>query len=193
MIKFFRKIRQRLLTENKFSKYLIYAVGEIALVIIGILIALQINNSNEERKSERQFNSVLNEVLYELSNNIKEADTLYMYFVKKDTLLNNIRFAKNDNILNKKRNSFSDPLHYWNVFDIKNHRFQKLILNTNSIPSSYNSIVADLQELYTNQKKFVDMANTNLENFVQDYHEWRKLNTNWYHYCSLPLFRTMLN
>ncbi len=42
MIKFFRKIRQRLLTENKFSKYLIYAIGEIVLVVIGILIALSI-------------------------------------------------------------------------------------------------------------------------------------------------------
>ena len=44
MIRFFRKIRQRLLTENKFSKYLIYAIGEILLVVIGILIALNINN-----------------------------------------------------------------------------------------------------------------------------------------------------
>ena len=45
MIKFFRKIRQSLLTENKFSKYLIYGVGEIVLVVIGILIALSINKS----------------------------------------------------------------------------------------------------------------------------------------------------
>jgi uncharacterized membrane protein YgaE (UPF0421/DUF939 family) len=44
MIKFFRKIRKHLLAENKFSKYLIYAIGEIILVVIGILIALQINN-----------------------------------------------------------------------------------------------------------------------------------------------------
>lgn len=44
MIKFFRKIRQQLLTENKFSKYILYAVCEIVLVVIGILIALQINN-----------------------------------------------------------------------------------------------------------------------------------------------------
>ena len=51
MIKFFRKIRQKLLTENKFSKYLIYAIGEIILVVIGILIALQINDWNENRKN----------------------------------------------------------------------------------------------------------------------------------------------
>lgn len=49
MIQFFRKIRQQLLTENKFSKYLFYALGEIVLVVIGILIALQINNWNQNR------------------------------------------------------------------------------------------------------------------------------------------------
>lgn len=51
MIKFFRKIRQRLLAENRFSKYILYAFGEIILVVIGILIALQINNWNENRKN----------------------------------------------------------------------------------------------------------------------------------------------
>lgn len=51
MIKFFRRIRQSLLSENKFSKYLLYAIGEIILVVIGILIALQINNWNENRKN----------------------------------------------------------------------------------------------------------------------------------------------
>lgn len=50
MIKFLRKIRQTLLSENKFSKYLIYAIGEIILVVIGILIALSINNWNERQK-----------------------------------------------------------------------------------------------------------------------------------------------
>ena len=44
MIKFFRKIRQNLLAEGKTSKYLKYAIGEIILVVIGILIAISINN-----------------------------------------------------------------------------------------------------------------------------------------------------
>jgi len=53
MFRFFRQIRQRLLTNNRFSKYLLYAIGEILLVVIGILIALQVNNWNEERKERR--------------------------------------------------------------------------------------------------------------------------------------------
>ena len=52
MIRFFRTLRQRLLAENRFRKYLLYAIGEIVLVVIGILIALQINTWNEGRKAE---------------------------------------------------------------------------------------------------------------------------------------------
>jgi hypothetical protein len=66
MIKFFRRIRQRLLTENKFSKYLIYAIGEIVLVVIGILIALSINNWTEEKKSIKRTNLKLTQVHKEL-------------------------------------------------------------------------------------------------------------------------------
>jgi len=71
MIQFFRKIRQRLLTEGKLSKYLIYALGEIALVVIGILIALQINTWNEERKERRLESSYLANLRKELVFNIQ--------------------------------------------------------------------------------------------------------------------------
>lgn len=64
MIKFFRRIRQNLLSENKFSKYLIYAIGEIVLVVIGILIALQLNNLNEQVKNK----SLETEYLHKLRN-----------------------------------------------------------------------------------------------------------------------------
>jgi len=53
VIKFFRQIRQKLLQENRLSKYLLYAIGEIILVMIGILLALQVNNWNEKRKTEQ--------------------------------------------------------------------------------------------------------------------------------------------
>lgn len=51
MIKFFRKIRQQLIAENKVSKYLLYSIGEIVLVVIRILIALSINNWKEQIKN----------------------------------------------------------------------------------------------------------------------------------------------
>jgi hypothetical protein len=66
MIKFFRKIRQRLLNENRFSKYLLYATGEIVLVVIGILIALQINNWNENKKQQKEVQNALMEIKNDL-------------------------------------------------------------------------------------------------------------------------------
>ena len=71
MIKFFRKIRQKLLIENKFSKYLIYAIGEIVLVVIGILIALSINNWNESRKENLIEQNYLRRLLVDLESDYK--------------------------------------------------------------------------------------------------------------------------
>ena len=59
MIPFFRQIRYRLAQDNHFFKYSRYAIGEIVLVVIGILIALQINNWNEERKLRNEEISAL--------------------------------------------------------------------------------------------------------------------------------------
>ncbi|WP_412560788.1 DUF6090 family protein [Winogradskyella sp. MIT101101] len=69
MIKFFRHIRKSLLMENKTSKYFKYALGEIILVVIGILIALQINNWNEARKNKNYERSMLAQMKEELQSN----------------------------------------------------------------------------------------------------------------------------
>lgn len=86
MIKFFRKIRQKLLVENRFNKYLLYAVGEIILVVIGILIALQINNWNEQQKKK----NLKNEYIVSLINDYK-----------KDTTQINARLLRNKERLNR--------------------------------------------------------------------------------------------
>ncbi len=80
MINFFRKIRQKLLTENKFSRYLLYAIGEIVLVVIGILIALQVNNWNENRKLENYKLVLLIQLKEDINNDthyLKELDSVY--------------------------------------------------------------------------------------------------------------------
>lgn len=74
MIKFFRKIRQNLLLEEKTGKYLKYAFGEIILVVIGILIALQINNLNEQRKQNNLEQDYLIALKKEFENNLLEVN-----------------------------------------------------------------------------------------------------------------------
>jgi len=78
MIKFFRKVRQRLLIENKFNKYSIYAIGEIVLVVIGILIALQINNWNNSKSDDR----IIQNFMKSIESNIRE-DLLQLDHLKK--------------------------------------------------------------------------------------------------------------
>ena len=72
MIKFFRRIRQQLLSENKTGRYFKYAIGEIILVVIGILIALSINNWNEIRKEGSEELKILSEIQSNLKQSMKE-------------------------------------------------------------------------------------------------------------------------
>ena len=107
MIKFFRKIRQRLLTENKFSKYLIYAIGEIVLVVIGILIALQINNWNESSKQRIEEVRLLEKVSIDLVSDINQLKKNIRNATDRQTIVDSI-FT----FLHKDPNS--DPMKFLN-------------------------------------------------------------------------------
>ena len=80
MIKFFGKIRENVLIENKTGKYLKYALGEIILVVIGILIALSINNWNENRKLDRKRENYYNQLITDLNSDIAYSKTLVSAF-----------------------------------------------------------------------------------------------------------------
>src|SRR5210317_82159 len=90
MIKFFRKIRQNLLSEGKSGKYLKYAVGEIILVVIGILIAVQLNDFNEKKNSQNE----LDQLLIDLTEFMESQKVLINFELtnikQKDSILNNL-------------------------------------------------------------------------------------------------------
>ena len=90
MITVFRRIRQSLLSENKFSKYLVYAMGEIILVVIGILIALQINNWNEQRLNRKQEATILKQIHKDFKSNKVQLDSIKISNQKSIDALNNI-------------------------------------------------------------------------------------------------------
>ena len=79
MIKFFRSLRMQLLSENKTGKYLKYAIGEIILVVIGILIALQINNANENRKTNNIKHNYYNQIVVDLNKEIENINTRIIF------------------------------------------------------------------------------------------------------------------
>ncbi|MCH2490867.1 MAG: DUF6090 family protein [Flavobacteriales bacterium] len=138
MINFFRKIRQNLLTENKFSKYLIYAIGEIILVVIGILIALSINNWNEEKKDTDFENEMLAQIQENLANDKKA--------LKKIKIIFNNAISSSNKILELKRSEENlDSLKYWLADIIQFERFQP-------ITNSYETLKSKGLDKVSNKK-----------------------------------------
>ena len=72
MIRFFRNLRQELLGQERIARYLLYALGEIILVVIGILIALQLNNWNAEQKAAKEELKLLQEMRYNLAGDLED-------------------------------------------------------------------------------------------------------------------------
>lgn len=95
MIPFFRKIRKKMADDNKPLKYMRYAIGEIVLVVIGILIALQINNWNEHNKEKKLIKSYAQSLIIDLEEDIKGIDNIQSQIVELscriDSLANYVR------------------------------------------------------------------------------------------------------
>ncbi|WP_282043418.1 DUF6090 family protein [Winogradskyella flava] len=103
MIKFFRKIRQNLLSEGKTGKYFKYAIGEIILVVIGILIALSINNWNQNITYKNELQQILKEVQIDLNKDLLRLNSDISYAKKfknyVDNVLNNGNTMTSDSLL----------------------------------------------------------------------------------------------
>lgn len=87
MLKLFRRIRRKLLAEKKLGKYLLYAIGEIFLVMVGILMALQVNNWNNEKSDRNKEISILKELQRNLQANVGQFS---LAMTQQDTIVRNI-------------------------------------------------------------------------------------------------------
>ncbi len=182
MIKFFRKIRQRLLTENKLSSYLLYAIGEIVLVVIGIFIALQLNNWNTNRLSKNEELQVLESLHQEFSQNLGVFDSIYKKHLERkesieilmSTEIQDLSLDSLNVLTGKSHNNYTfDPYQgiYRSVINsgkielISNYSLKQRI-------SKFQDLLIDYKEEETNTMSFVS---SNLYPFII---ENRKLNFN---------------
>lgn len=157
MIKFFRRIRQQMLTDNKFSKYLLYAIGEILLVVVGILIALQINNNNEARKQRAQELHYLKNLRTDLILNIAELDR---YISTRNSRIESANYVL-EHFEGKPLtdlNAFAfhtTNIYIWQKFTQQDNTFQELVNSGNLALISNDSIkngLLNLQALYKKLK-----------------------------------------
>jgi|AntRauTorckE6833_2_1112554.scaffolds.fasta_scaffold22364_1 hypothetical protein len=185
MIKFFRKIRQNLLSKGKTGKYLKYAIGEIVLVVIGILIALSINNWNQNRLELNRESKLLKTLLKDLQtaetesaesiNKDKEDVNSFAYMLSgKDARKTLINHPKIDSIFNKiiwGTTTTNVPIiNSYN--DIKSAGQIGLISNENirshftSLETRFNRLERMLQDRWSVQLNNIDKFVLNEMNFI---------------------------
>lgn len=167
MIKFFTKIRYNLMGKNETRKYFKYAIGEIVLVVLGILIALSINNSNENRKSrnieKRYLENIksdinlnltsLKEFITERNKSIKTTDSILEYFNRKKEL----------DVVAFNRHSLNVMI--WYPFEQHDNTYQELLNSGNLSIIKNKNIKEHVQNMQTKFKKIAFIENEMQQDF----------------------------
>ncbi|WP_228850496.1 DUF6090 family protein [Aegicerativicinus sediminis] len=174
MIKLFRKIRQNLLSQNKLSKYLIYAIGEIILVVIGILIAIQINNLNENKK----LNIIAHQYLKGIETDLKKDITQI------DSILNRLTLAVGmiSSVENIYKGEFYKPNEYNSLFNNLDTSKTNLLfyrgMSFRANRGTYNSLISDGKtgiikdrELYQKIQEIYDELNPRISSTYENLKE----------------------
>jgi len=175
MIKFFRKIRYDLMEKNKTGKYLKYAIGEIVLVMVGILLALQVNNWNENKKLVVKEVKILKEIKYELEGAL---DDLTSDIEDHQRNLNSTKIIRNTVLFNKNYNdSLNTHLLYMldhENFTAKQSAFESLqsigleIISNDSIRQKITTAYLYMRK-FTTEESDANIMATKLEGILEPY------------------------
>ena len=188
MIKFFRHIRKSLLMVNKTSKYFKYAIGEIVLVVIGILIALQINIWNEQKKEQKIVESYLKNLVVDLNEDIKMTESLVvrikykvLYIDKLATFFRNKDIKELDNleVFYEAYDNYGYKPFTWyksTIDEIKNSGSLKLIKNDSLRKqiNQYYALTDHLDQDFINDSETATSLRTSLFNIVNTNYPNRK-------------------
>ena len=169
MIKFFRKIRQNLLMENKTGKYLKYAIGEIILVVIGILLALQINTWNENRIDSKRLNLYTQSLLNDLELDKKRLIECMVFDSTKVSIIDSLSEPVQDFI-----EDYSDR----GILTIKSIKVNNATFKTMSsnndlelyqnidLQNSISKYYADVEYVIRFENVYINNSYSNFEEFV---------------------------
>lgn len=181
MIKFFRKIRQNLLSEGKTGKYLKYAIGEIILVVIGILIALQINNWNTESENKAKIDNTLKQVQADLLNDIKEITELKKGHQRDFDITR--KFLDDSINTSYSKSDYRSLIYATTIsrsFSESKQSYINLKAQTASIPEEYNTIVYELNRLYNENFEFLKNAFNGIKSETESYEPMLSRNYDWW-------------
>jgi hypothetical protein len=182
MLFLLRKIRRKLLTDNKVTTYLLYAIGEIFLVVVGILIAVQIGDWNEQKKTEAKITSLLGEVRDDLATDIIRANEVLNYYQEVDSI---ITLALNDKLTSEDYKQYPKRLSLLTTIaqhiKIHNNGYRKLMELSDNIHPKFQPIVDLLTEMYESQKYLVDMSDERMNLLTDQNYDHFAQTKPWYH------------
>lgn len=198
MAKLFNNIRKQLVSEQpsarRTSNYLKYAIGEIVLVVIGILIALQINNWNEVRQNEEKITNILEDIQKDLSDDVLSANNVFNRYITNDSLYK--LFLDDKLPINSYR-----YIYFYTNFIIHKNGYLNLTQNSNSIPKKYVGIYKELNNLQINTARNISIFNDRIRTTVYNNLDYLAKNkawfTDWYQVGMTPeieqFYRTDMN
>lgn len=181
-MKIFRRIRKTLLEDQKVSKYLLYALGEIVLVVIGILIALKINNINQAKVNNEELQGILQAISTQVQSDVKELDLLITarqtMGEKSKKIIEDFITSDRDSIsigevtyvyeaFQEIGNAVSFQANLSTIESLTNSTYNKNILNTD-LSVLLNAYYQNALKIKAAEKKYnEDIAQRNLEWFAQ--------------------------
>mgnify|MGYP000150308232 CR=1 FL=1 len=180
MISFLKNTRRKLLAESKAAKYLIYALGEIFLVVVGILIAFQIENWREVQKQNELTEHLLDNVFIEIQRNFEETEEIVSECVKDLALTDRIldgELTKED-YLNDLGLKFAAK--NFTFSELHSEAFDVLIKHSADVPKKYSPVIERLKLLYTSYQSRVHYTFEKLLKNIHDDAQYYKRNYEWY-------------
>ncbi len=162
MINFYRKTRKKLADENRFIKYWRYAIGEIVLVVIGILIALQINNWNEDKKARATELYVLQEILNNLNEDAVILDDIILHRTQTKLAIANMQNYLNHQTIDKDtlERDLVNFLTFERYFPI-NHAYE--VLKSKGLRLTNNALTTKISRYYDYEQKKMNSSIVDIE------------------------------
>ncbi len=147
MIGFFRRIRKKLANENKFILYSRYAIGEIVLVVIGILIAISINNWNEDRKDQLKLRTLLYQIQRNLELDIQKAIPILDYYKEKDSLTK-VLLMGNYTEADVRNPKLLQTIFSFQGFNETDDGYKSLLAIIDKVPDDYANLLVGLKDQF---------------------------------------------
>ena len=182
MLNILRKVRFKLIGKSRLSQYVFYALGEVFLVIVGILIAVYLNNVNEQRKEQREVDSLLKQVQTELDANIQRVNGLYLSYGVKDSLIYHFlnEIIPSQQIEDRYLGLYTSVTLNYGSVEIESDAYEALMKKAEYFPERYEELIQNLKSIYGQSANSIENFLTLIAESISDELAYLSTTQPWY-------------